>query len=203
MRTTFITSAARAEQLPNLDLPEIAFLGRSNVGKSALLNALVGARIARTSATPGRTQQVNLFCVHAGFGDFALADLPGYGYAKVPKGVRESFGPLVDTYLERRAPLRAVLLLVDARRGIETEDRERFDRLAEVLRPRGALAQLVVTKIDKLPKAKRKPCLVDIARQLEVPRQAVLGTSASERIGLDELIERLSVWTGSTSPPSS
>lgn len=196
MRTTFITSVADASRLPRLDLPEVAFMGRSNVGKSSLLNALVQAKIARTSSTPGRTQQVNLFRVHAGFGDFALADLPGYGFARVPKTIQASWGPLIEQYLADRTTLRAGLLLLDARRGVEPEDRRLFDRLREVLHGRGALAQAVVTKIDKLPKAKRKPCLAEVAGLLEVPRAAVLSTSANEKLGLDELIVRLSAWVG-------
>lgn len=196
VRTTFLISAARAEQLPALELPEVAFLGRSNVGKSSLLNALTQARIARTSSTPGRTQHINLFRVHAGFGDFVLADLPGYGFAKAPKAVRASWGPLVETYLERRSTLRAGLLLLDARREAEADDLSLFETLRTLLHRRGAVAQVVVTKIDKLPKAKRKPRVAELARRLELPREAVIATSASGRLGLDDLWTRLSAWVG-------
>lgn len=200
MRTTFIISAPRVSDLPHLDLPEVAFLGRSNVGKSSLLNALARTRAARTSATPGRTQQINLFRVHAGWGDFALADLPGYGFAKVPKAVRARFAPLIETYLQQRMSLRAALLLLDARRGVEPDDRALFDQLQRTLHARGALAQVVVTKMDKLPKAKRKPCLADVAVLLDLPRPAVLGTSASENLGLETLSVRLSNWVDGSSP---
>jgi GTP-binding protein len=203
VRTTFIISAARSAQLPALDLPEVAFLGRSNVGKSSLLNALVHARIARTSSTPGRTQQINLFRVHAGFGDFALADLPGYGYAKAPGHLRASWGPLVENYLDHRLSLRAALLLLDARRDVSAEDREVYEALRGRLHARGALAPVVLTKVDKLPKAKRKPQVAAVARTLEVPREAVVATSAAGRLGLEVLLRRLSVWVGGPEPASS
>jgi GTP-binding protein len=203
VRTTFIISAARSAQLPALDLPEVAFLGRSNVGKSSLLNALVHARIARTSSTPGRTQQINLFRVHAGFGDFALADLPGYGYAKAPEHLRASWGPLVENYLDHRLSLRAALLLLDARRDVSAEDREVYEALRGRLHARGALAPVVLTKVDKLPKAKRKPQVAAVARTLEVPREAVVATSAAGRLGLEVLLRRLSVWVGGPEPASS
>lgn len=191
MKTTFILSAARVEQLPCLDLPEVAFLGRSNVGKSSLLNALVNARIARTSATPGRTQHVNLFRVHAGFGDFGLADLPGYGYARAPKSVRSAWGPLIDRYLTQREALRAVLFLLDARREPSGDDLDAAARLREGVERRGAAVQVVVTKLDKLPKAKRKPQLARISASIGVDPTEIVGTSVLDRIGLEPLLERI------------
>lgn len=203
MRTTFVTSAPRQDSLPNLGLPEVAFLGRSNVGKSSLLNALVQARIARTSSTPGRTQHINLFVVHAGFGDFALADLPGYGFAKVPTKVRSAWGPMVEDYLEHRTTLRAGLLLLDARRGVQPSDTELYEHMRAVLHGRGALAPVLLTKIDKLPKAKRKPALSAAARALRIDRPMVMPTSASDRLGLDDVLSRFSAWVGGARPASS
>ena len=194
MRTTFITSGPRYDLLPDLGLPEVAFVGRSNVGKSSLLNALVDARIARTSSTPGRTQHINLFQVHARFGDFALADLPGYGFAKAPKNVRTQWGPMVEGYLGNRTALCAVLFLIDARRGIQADDQELFNDVYPTLRERRVMSPVLVTKIDKLPKAQRKPALHTVAKALQLPREMVLATSASERIGLDVLKQRLSAW---------
>ncbi|MEO1228408.1 MAG: ribosome biogenesis GTP-binding protein YihA/YsxC [Myxococcota bacterium] len=196
MRTTFVTSSPRQELLPDLGLPEVAFLGRSNVGKSSLLNALVSARVARTSSTPGRTQHINLFSVHAGFGDFALADLPGYGFAKAPGHVRAQWGDMVERYLEHRHELRAALLLIDARRGVQPTDRELFEALYRTMHDRGALAPVVLTKIDKLPKSKRKPLAASVAAALRIDRDMVSFTSSSDRVGLDELLRRFSAWVG-------
>lgn len=196
MRTLFVTSSPRHELLPSLSLPEVAFLGRSNVGKSSLLNALVQAKIARTSSTPGRTQHINLFTVHAGFGDFSLADLPGYGFAKAPVRIRAEWGGMVEGYLEHRKELRAALLLIDARRGVQEADRELFEDLYRMMHSRGALAPVVLTKIDKLPKAKRKPLVASVASALRIDRGMVATTSSSERIGLDTLLERFSAWVG-------
>lgn len=191
MKTTFLLSAARVDQLPALGIPEIAFVGRSNVGKSSLLNALVNAKIARTSSTPGRTQHVNLFRVHAGFGDFGLADLPGYGFAKAPKSVRNAWGPLTDRYLTQRGGLGAALLLLDSRRDPNADDLAAVDRLKATVGARGGVVQVVVTKLDKLPKSKRKPRIAQIARAVHVGPEQILGTSSQDRLGLDGLLERI------------
>lgn len=196
MRVTFVTSKPNQAQLPDLALPEIAFIGRSNVGKSSLLNALVQSRIARTSSTPGRTQHINLFKVHAGFGDFALADLPGYGFAKAPKDIRKAFGPMVDEYLRHRKKLHAALLLLDARRGVQPDDLELFDIMYPVLRDRGALSPVIVTKVDKLTKAKKKPTLIGVAKHLGVDQSMVLPTSSLDKAGLDQLRNRIATWVG-------
>ncbi len=198
MRTQFLISAAQVEQLPATGLPEVAFLGRSNVGKSSLLNALVQARIARTSSTPGRTQQVNLFLVHAGFGDFGLADLPGTGFAKAPRAVRAAFAPLVDAYLERRAELRAVLWLLDARRDPGPAEVSLGRRLREGVGAR-AEVQVLLTKADKIPKAQRKPRATRVATALGLSADSVLLTSASSRIGLEEVLDRVRGWTTASS----
>ena len=200
MRTTFITSAPALQHLPALELPEVAFLGRSNVGKSTLLNALVNARIARTSSTPGRTQAVNLFRVHAGFGDFVLADLPGFGYAKVPRSIKKAWGPLTDGYVQSRAELKGVVLLFDSRRDVRKEDVAMFARLREALEDHGAEAKAVLSNIDKLPKAKRKPRIAEVAGQLGIERHEILAVSSSERIGLEELTALLAGWVGEAPP---
>src|SRR6266481_4652728 len=140
----FIAGAGDADSLPEETLPEIAFLGRSNVGKSSLVNALTGRRmLARTSKTPGRTRQINFFALD---GRLMLVDLPGYGYAAASKGAIASWTRLVQHYLQARAELRRVYLLIDARHGIKAEDRPTM-RLCD----RAGLSYLVVlTKIDKV-----------------------------------------------------
>ena len=140
----FIGAAARPGQEPRPDLPEIAVAGRSNVGKSSLLNAVLGRRgLARTSRTPGRTRQLNFFEVNE---QFRVVDLPGYGFAVGSESEREGWGPLVETYLRERATLAGVIVIVDIRRGLEREELELLAFLAELGRP----AALVATKLDKL-----------------------------------------------------
>ncbi len=119
----FVTSATQPSQFPPATLPEVAFAGRSNVGKSSLLNGLLGRKgLARVSHTPGRTQLLNFFCVTAERqGVFMCVDLPGYGYAKVAKAVRDQWGPMIETYLKGRPSLRGLVVLTDIRRG-ETEE---------------------------------------------------------------------------------
>ena len=118
---TFVISAARLDQVPEAALPEVAFAGRSNVGKSSLVNALTGRRtLAKTSNTPGRTQLLNFFDLG---GRLMLTDLPGYGYARAPKADVERWTRLVDAYLRGRPPLRRALLLIDARHGLKDVDR--------------------------------------------------------------------------------
>lgn len=187
MRARFITSGAKPGDFPSHGLPEVAFLGRSNVGKSSLLNAVVGARIARTSRTPGRTQLVNFFEAHTKAVDYALADLPGLGYAKVPREIRDGWRRLIESYLETRAPLRALLLLLDLRRGAQEEDVALFARMRGLLEPRGVSLFVVGTKADKLSKPELKPALAAIAKALGVDRDRVLATSVTKNAGVEEL----------------
>ena len=140
----FLGAAAAPGGGPSPLGPEVAIAGRSNVGKSSLLNALLGRRgLARTSGTPGRTRQINFFLVNE---RFVLADLPGYGFAVGSEAERRSWGPLVEGYLRERPPLRGVALLVDARRGAEEEEAQ----ILEFLRHVGLPAVVVATKLDKL-----------------------------------------------------
>jgi GTP-binding protein len=140
----FITSAVKPSQYPEARYPEVAFAGRSNVGKSSLINTLVNRkRLVKTSSTPGRTQLINFFSVN---GALSLVDLPGYGYAKVPESVRSKWGPMIETYLKGRETLNAVVLILDVRRTPGIEEKNFIDWLALYHRP----AILVVTKADKL-----------------------------------------------------
>ena len=184
---SFVTSASKPAEFPPEDLPEVAFAGRSNVGKSSLINALVGKHgLARTSRTPGRTQLLNWFRVEAPSTGaprpLAFVDLPGYGYAKVPVAMQASWQQLIESYLSDRKVLGAVVLLVDVRRGVEQEEED----LAAWLRERGIPLVGVVTKIDKVAKNKREPVLGAVKRALGLPRPPI-GFSATESDGIDEL----------------
>jgi len=145
----FITSAVKPEQYPPADFPEVAFAGRSNVGKSSLINKLVNRRsLVKTSSTPGRTQLINFFRVNE---DLSLVDLPGYGYAKVPAAVKKQWGPMVEAYIANRASLKAVVLLMDIRRTPRAEEFSLMDWLHLHQVP----TILVLTKADKLSKTQQ------------------------------------------------
>ncbi|MGE5181003.1 MAG: ribosome biogenesis GTP-binding protein YihA/YsxC [Acidobacteriota bacterium] len=148
VKARFLTSAAKPDDFPPEKLPELAVVGRSNVGKSSLINALVGADLARTSRTPGRTRLVNWFEIEQ---RFHLVDLPGYGYAEVSRDMRESWRPLIERYLESRGTLAGVLLLVDIRRGVEEEELD----FVPWLEARETPIVVALTKSDKLAKNKR------------------------------------------------
>src|SRR3954468_10914556 len=149
VRAHFLTSAAQPSDFPPPSLPEVAVVGRSNVGKSSLINALVGQPgLARTSRTPGRTRLVNWFAIEE---RFHLVDLPGYGYAAVSQATRESWRPLIERYLAERTSLAGVLLLIDIRRGVQDEELDFVPWLAERAMP----VVVALTKADKLAKNKR------------------------------------------------
>src|SRR5579871_5826548 len=160
----FAAGAVDAAQLPPPTLLEVAFAGRSNVGKSSLLNAVMQRRgLARTSGTPGCTRQLNIFEVRCTDGlSLRFVDLPGYGWARRSKSERAHWQGMIEGYLRRRTGLRAVVLLVDVRRGVEDEERQLVDflRLPRETSDRGPLEViLVATKVDKLGVAARKPAL--------------------------------------------
>ena len=180
----FLMGAARIDQLPAPDLPEIAFAGRSNVGKSSLINALVGrSGLARSSSEPGRTREVNFFVLD---GRLRLVDLPGYGFAKASKGETKRFQNLGRAYLRGRPNLRRVFLLIDARHGLKAADAEAMDALDQA----AVSYELVLTKADKLKPAEAE---VEVARSLAAvsrrpaafPR--VLAASAVTGAGIAEL----------------
>lgn len=190
MRVTaarFEGAAAQPGQEPEAGPPEIAIAGRSNVGKSSFLNAILGRRgLARTSRTPGRTRQINFFLVNE---RFRLVDLPGYGFAVGPEREREAWGPLVETYLRTRETLRGVVLLVDVRRGLQGEEIELLGFLAEVGRP----ALLVATKIDKLGRNAASTALRKLAG-VAGAAVAVEGFSAHTGDGRDRVWRRIAAW---------
>lgn len=183
--TVFIKSATRPAHYPEGDLPEIAFAGRSNVGKSSLINVLVNRKkLVRTSSTPGRTQLINFFDVNEAF---TLVDLPGYGFAKVPLDVKRQWGPMMETYLSSRANLRGVVLILDIRRIPKDEDLQMLSWLRTFSVP----PLLVVTKCDKVSKNERERQLAIIAKELGVGKGELIPFSALSREGLDKIWLRI------------
>jgi GTP-binding protein len=178
----FVTTAVNVGGLPPPLYAELAFAGRSNVGKSSLINALAQRKkLARTSGTPGCTRGLNLFRLTLrGGARLDFVDLPGYGFAQRSKAERISWGPMIEGFLQRRVGLRAVVLLVDARRGVEDEERELLDFLAHIKKP----ALLVATKIDRIAASKRKPQIAALAKDAGVP---AVPFSAHTGDGRDEL----------------
>ncbi len=173
----FITSAVKPSQYTAPDLPEIAFAGRSNVGKSSLINTLVNRkRLVKTSSTPGRTQLINFFTVNQ---TLSLVDLPGYGYAKVPMSVRKKWGPMIETYLKTRASLKAVVLILDIRRTPKQEELNFIDWLKFYGNP----SIIVLTKTDKLSKTKQKKQKAVIADALLTAPEDLILFSAKTRLG--------------------
>ncbi len=170
---------------PTHQLPEIAFAGRSNVGKSSLLNALVRRRaVARVSRTPGRTREINFFAVN---GAFVLADLPGYGYARISKERQAEWRPLIEGYLRGSMALRGIVQLLDVRRDPSAEDRQMLDLLAEI----GLPTIVCVTKTDKVPRAQVGARVAAIARDVALDPEQVIPFSAVTGAGRDELATAL------------
>lgn len=177
----FVGAIGEPGQSPPLSLPQIAIAGRSNVGKSSLINRLVERKsIARTSKRPGRTREINFFRVD---GRFLIADLPGYGFAKAPREIRERWGPLIETYLTTTPDLLGVILLIDARRSVTPDDREMIGYLADT----GIPVLFVLTKTDKLNRAGRRAALESLRESLGVDAEQTLATSAKTGAGLDTL----------------
>ena len=170
---------------PAPTLPEVAFAGRSNVGKSSLINALVHRRkFARVSNTPGRTREINFFEVN---GQFILADLPGYGYARVSKERRATWRPLIEGYLRHTPTLRGVVQLLDARHSPTDDDLQMLEYLAEL----GTPAIVVATKVDKLRTAERGERFAALAKEAGVEQEQIIPFSAETREGRDELAEAI------------
>jgi len=186
----FITSAATPSRYPPANLPEIAFAGRSNVGKSSLINTLVNRRyLVKTSSTPGRTQLINFFNINE---TLIFVDLPGYGYARVPPAVRKKWGPMVETYLSERKTLKGVVVILDVRRTPKTEDLD----LIRWLNYYNIVSILVITKADKISKNKQLKQRATILQALAVDKQDVILFSAKTRLGRDAVWEAILALIG-------
>jgi GTP-binding protein len=189
MRLTaqFLLSAVSAAQFPETGVPEIAFLGRSNVGKSSLLNALVGDKAAKVSQTPGRTRTINFFALldHKHVRRLVFADLPGYGYAKISKSISAGWPAFIEPYLAGRDTLALCICLVDANVPPQARDRQLFDWL----RAAGRVFLVVATKVDKLSGNERTRNLAALKKGLELDE--IVPVSAKTGYGVKELWARI------------
>jgi len=183
-RAEVLATAAGPEGYPPEDLPEVAVLGRSNVGKSSLLNRLVGRKkLAYTSSTPGKTRLLHFYRVERPHRDLVLVDLPGYGYAQVSRRERERWAPMIESYLEARRALRGCLLLQDLRRDPGDAELDLLAWLAERARP----CVLVLTKADKLKPNARRARIAELGRAVDLPAGRIVATSAQSGAGIDAL----------------
>jgi GTP-binding protein len=181
----FIKSAVKASHYPPARLPEIVFAGRSNVGKSSLINILVNRkRLAKTSSTPGRTQLINFFEINA---EFVFVDIPGFGYAKVPIAIRRSWAPMIETYLTTRRTLKGLVLILDSRRTPGPEELA----LVGWLNRHQIATVMALTKIDKLSRSRQLVCSRSTAAALAVPQGDIVLFSAKTRQGREELWQRI------------
>ena len=182
----FITSAAKKGQYPPLGPSEIAFAGRSNVGKSSLINLLTRQRkLAKVSQNPGKTRTINFFNIDD---SWRIVDLPGYGYAKVSKSESESWGKMMEDYLENRENLKIVALLVDSRHEPTAQDKQMYD----YLRYYNLSGLVVATKADKLSKNELNKNLAMIRKELELTQdEKLIAVSALNKTGVDQLLNEI------------
>lgn len=197
LQAEYLLAAAQPTGCPETGLPEFAFVGRSNVGKSSLINLLLGRKnLARSSATPGKTRLIQFFRIAAqsdvqssepAHYEFVFADLPGYGYAKVSKAERETWRHLIEGYLATRPTLRAVFLLQDVRRDLREEELELLDWFAQ----RHIPVLVVLTKLDKLTNREVRERTAALEKAFALSRAQIFATSATKRLGADAVLDAL------------
>ena len=181
----FVKSAVKPSQYPECDFPEIAFAGRSNVGKSSLINTLIQRRdMVKTSSKPGCTQLINFFLVNE---TLSFVDLPGYGYAKVSKKIRAQWQPMVNLYLSHRQNLLGLILLIDIRRDPGKEESDMVEWLESHEMP----YLVILTKSDKLSKTKQQKRLLSICSQLNREKNSVILFSTKTKKGRDTILEEI------------
>lgn len=192
LRLTFVQSASRVDQLPESPV-EVAFVGRSNVGKSSLVNSLANRKqLARVSNTPGRTQLINLFDVDEGDARGTLVDLPGYGYAKAAKSIRRDWPEMIEGYILERPNLAMVFVLVDGVIGPTKLDTQMLDWLRYNVVPH----TVVATKFDKVKSSKRATRKKELAAGCQLDLGDIVWVSATKGLGIDQLRALVRTWVG-------
>ncbi len=185
----FVKSAVKPEHYPDEDSPEIAFVGRSNVGKSSLINTLLNRRsLVKTSSTPGRTQLINFFNINDAF---MFVDLPGYGYARVPQSVTKTWGSMIETYLSSRKTLRGVVMLMDIRREPGKDE----DDLIAWFKHYDIPAIYVLTKADKFSNQQRVVNYNRCVKSLGLDPSQLIAFSAKTRLGKEKVLASIEPWT--------
>ena len=186
-KSVYLYSAHQLAQLPPDTGKEVVFAGRSNAGKSSVINALAGQKkLARTSRQPGRTRQINFFAVEE---NSRLVDLPGYGYAKAPRSLRQHWGALINAYLERRQCVTGLVLIVDIRRSLTDPDRQLLDWCATKALP----VHVLLNKADKLSRGSARQSMLVVEKSLGLNSSVQL-FSAAKKQGLEELCRMLDAW---------
>ncbi len=185
MNAKFIISAVKYSGYPETTLPEIAFCGRSNVGKSSMLNKLVNRKkLAKTSQTPGKTQLINFFDIN---GEFIFADLPGYGYAKVSREQKKTWDPMIAEYFQRRETLTTLVLLLDCRREPNQQDKNMLAMAYEY----GIHPILVLTKVDKLSRSQMLKRIQIVANDMGVSAKTIIPFSTTKSVGVTEVFDAI------------
>ena len=186
--SNILISAVKPDQYPELEVPEIGLVGRSNVGKSSFINRMINRKnLARTSGSPGKTQTLNFYLINLIAEDIVFVDVPGYGFAKVSKSHRESWQNMIETYLLKRTTLKGVVQLIDIRHLPSKEDKEMFNWLIENKLP----VMIVMTKADKLSKNKIQKHASDICKELQIPIDFPIIFSSETGVGKDEAWEAI------------
>ncbi len=185
--TEFVISAATAEQFPKTDHAEIAFAGKSNVGKSTLINSMLNRKnLVKTSSTPGKTRLVNFFLINNAF---SLVDLPGYGFAKVPPAMQKEWGKLIETYLSQRPFLKGVILIIDSRHGPTVNDLQMQEWLSHYPIP----VLIIANKIDKLKRSQVVKHLKQIQTKMGLA-ELPIAHSSLKKVGREEIWKALHPW---------
>jgi GTP-binding protein len=189
VQSEIVATAVRPQQYPADNLAEVAFAGRSNVGKSSLLNLITGRKnLARVSASPGKTQTINFYLVNKDHDPFRIVDLPGYGYAKISKKVTQDWGEMMETFLTRRQGLRKVFQLVDIRHKPTAQDVQMY----EFLKYYDLDGPVIATKADKVSKREAQKQMQIIRKTLEMRQDAlILPVSALKKTGVDQILDAI------------